>query len=187
MVFAIVSLPLSDSLYGVQLLTMLLILSCMFVKFLCSCFSLLSISNPRMVKLSVQVIPNSGQMMSVGSFSAPMGITCVLSKLQLSPLIEWKSWMYFVAALRFSGDRCMNNVVSSANASALASVYVYAINTLVSIRFLHGAVTYSVVSAFMCSEFFLGDFHSQSGDHSIHESVVQLCIQFFREVFPERV
>ena len=66
-----------------------------------------------MVKLSDQVIPKSGQMMSVGSLSAPMGITCVLSRLQESPLIEWNSWMYFVAALRFSGDRCINNVVSS--------------------------------------------------------------------------
>ena len=69
-----VSLPLSESLYGVQLLTIPLILSCILVKFLLRCLNWLSMSNPSMVKLSDQVIPRSGQMMSVGSLSLPISV-----------------------------------------------------------------------------------------------------------------
>ena len=79
-VFAIVSLPLSDSLYGVQLLTMPLILSCNLVKFWLRCLRRLSMSKPRMVKDDDQVIPRTGHIMSVGLSFIPMGMTWVLSR-----------------------------------------------------------------------------------------------------------
>ena len=82
-------------------------------------------SKPRMVKDEDQVIPRSGQIMSVGSSFIPMGMTWVFSRLHASPDMEWKSLMYLVAALRFSGDLLMKSVVSSAKASALASERAY--------------------------------------------------------------
>ena len=88
-VFAIVSLPLSDSRYGVQLRMMDFIFSWMVAKFLSSCSSLLSISNPRMVKLSLHAIPSSGHKMSFGLFLAPTGIMWVLSRLHANPEIRW--------------------------------------------------------------------------------------------------
>ena len=75
-----------------------------------------------MVKVEVQVIPSSGQRISLGSFMAPTGMTVVLSKLHAKPEMVWKSWIYFVAFSRLLGVRCMKSVVSSANASALASL-----------------------------------------------------------------
>ena len=84
-------------------------------------------SKPSMVKDDDQVIPRSGQMMSVGSSLIPMGMTWVFSKLHASPEMVWKSLMYLVAALRFSGDLLMKSVVLSAKASALASERAYTI------------------------------------------------------------
>ena len=73
-VFAIVNLPLSDSLYGVQLRMIDFILSWIRVKLLLSFSNLLSISKPRMVKVSVHDIPSSGHKISLGLFLTPMGM-----------------------------------------------------------------------------------------------------------------
>ena len=79
-------------------------------------------SNPRMVKEEDQVMPRSGQIFSLGSSRAPTRITWGFSRLHARPDIDWKLWMYLVAALRFSGVLFKNKMVSSANVSALASV-----------------------------------------------------------------
>ena len=75
-----------------------------------------------MVKDDDHFMPSSGQSMSVGSFLVPTGMTLVLSKLQAKPDMLWKFWMYFVANCRLLAVRSMKRVVSSAKASALASL-----------------------------------------------------------------
>ena len=57
----------------------------------------------------------------------------------------------------------------------------------VSFKFLHGAVRKSLSCRLLGLSEFLGGFHSRNYAHSIRKGVVQLCIQFFREVFPEGV
>ena len=71
-VLAIVNLPLSDNLYGVKLRMIDFILSWISVKLELSFSSLLSISKPRMVNLSVHDIPSSGHKISLGLSLAPM-------------------------------------------------------------------------------------------------------------------
>ena len=82
--------------------------------------SLLSISKPRMVKVSDHAIPSSGQMMSLGLFLTPTGMMWVLSRLHARPDIWWKAVMYFVAYFRLLGHLFIKSVVSSAKASARA-------------------------------------------------------------------